>query len=269
MKIHHENIKTNYNIRKMSRQYRSWDHWHQQSEFIYVLDGTPEVHIGGQVYTGQPGDLFVVHSGEIHSLSSQQLCTVMISTYDPGILYNFQTELHFIQSHIPAQALHAAGLSEEIERIFQEMLAEKESECAMYKIIIITNTLRLYSLLVRNFERERSSGSRSMTKFQHFQNVLRYITEHYNENISLGSIAQTISYHPSYVSTLFVTYTGVNFKAYIDNFRIGKAVKLLHTTNSTISTIAMQCGFDNIRTFNNAFKRVTGTTPSLVRNESN
>mgnify|MGYP003312618570 CR=1 FL=1 len=138
----------------------------------------------------------------------------------------------------------------------------------MNKIIIVTDILRLYSLLVRNFERERSFDSRSMTKFRHFQNVLSYITEHYNENISLGSIAQTINYHPSYVSTLFVTYTGINFKSYIDNFRIGKAVELLRSTDMTISAIATQCGFDNIRTFNNAFRRVTGTTPSIVRSEN-
>lgn len=268
MKIHHENIKSSYSIRKVIRQYRSWDHWHQQCEFFYVLEGDPQVRIGGEVYAGNPGDLFVIHSGEIHSISSQQPCTVMISTYDPGILYSIQTELQFIKSHISAEELRSAGLSEQIGRIFGEMLEERENERTMHKVIILADILRLYSLLVRNFERERASVSRSMTKFQHFQIVLSYITEHYNEKISLGSIAQTINYHPSYVSTLFVTYTGVNFKAYIDNFRIGKAVELLRTTELTVSDIAIQCGFDNIRTFNNAFKRVTGTTPSLVRSES-
>lgn len=268
MKVEHENIVGSYSINKRIRQYKSWDHWHQRSEFLYVLEGQPRVCIGSDIFNGHPGDLFVVQSGQIHSISSDHVCTMMICTYDPGVLYSFQTELQFIKSFISSRELQEAGLENEVLRIFEEILQEKQAAHPMHEVIIRTDILRLYSLLVRNFERESSSGSRNMTKFRHFQNVLTYITEHYNESISLGNIAKTISYHPSYVSTLFVTYTGMNFKAYLDNFRIGKSVELLRTTDLTISDIAAQCGFDNIRTFNNTFKRVVGSTPSLVRRES-
>lgn len=215
-----------------------------------------------------PGDLFVAQSGEIHSIENEGLCTLYICTFDPSILYSFQSELKFIKGQITAQELKSAALAEEVIRIFQEMLQEQENGALWHEVIIRTNILRLYSLLVRHFERDMSSGNRSMTKFTHFQNVLSYITEHYSENISLADIAATINYHPSYVSTLFVTYTGVNFKNYLDSFRINKAVELLRSTDQTVSDIAVHCGYENIRTFNYTFKRVTGTTPSLVRKES-
>ena len=98
--------------------------------------------------------------------------------------------------------------------------------------------------------------------------MLAYITEHYAENISLADLSATINYNASYISTLFVTYTGVNFKTYLDNFRINLAVELLRSSNQTVADIAAHCGYENIRTFNNTFKRITGTTPSFVRKEN-
>lgn len=268
MKIHHENIIKSYSINRKDRLHKRLDHWHQRAEFIYILEGTCTVRIGGTSYSGSAGDLFAVHSGEIHSIENADPCPMYICLFDPTILYSFQTELKFIKRHIQAQELKNAGLDEEVLRIFREMLQEQQNGALWHEVIIRTDILRLYSLLVRHFEREVSPDNRSMTKFYHFQKVLAYIAEHYAENINLASIAATINYHPSYVSTLFVTYTGVNFKAYLDSFRINQAVELLRSTNQTITDIAAHCGYENIRTFNYTFKRVTGTTPSLVRKEN-
>ena len=78
-------------------------------------------------------------------------------------------------------------------------------------------------------------------------------------------MAKIINYNPSYVSSLFVSYTVVNFKSYLDSFRINKAVELIKNTNATITDISAQCGYENIRTFNNTFKRVTQMTPTQMR----
>ena len=74
-----------------------------------------------------------------------------------------------------------------------------------------------------------------------------------------------MNYTPTYVSTLFVSCAGVNFKTYLDNFRVKKAADMLCSTQQTITDIASQCGYDNVRTFNNAFRRVTGQSPSQLR----
>ncbi len=268
MEIRQEVIKKNYSVRLLTRCHRRLDHWHPQSEYIYILDGHCTIRIADEEYAASAGDLFVVHSGQIHSIENTIPCTMFISTFNPSILYSFQSELKFIQRRISAKALESAGLTQKIRGIFEEMLQEVTAGQLWHEVIICANIIRLYSLLVRHFEREVSPDNRNMTKFYHFQKLLAYITEHYAENISLAQISDTISYHPSYVSTLFVTYTGVNFKAYLDSFRINKAVDLLRNTNQTVTDIAAQCGYDNIRTFNYAFRRVTGATPSNVRKES-
>ena len=132
-------------------------------------------------------------------------------------------------------------------------------------MLIQSNIIRLYSLLVRHFERQTPPENQSIARFENFQNVLRYITENFAGNITLAQVAKEINYTPAYVSTLFVTYAGVNFKSYLDSFRINKAVELVKNTDMTVLDIAAGCGYVNVRTFQYAFKRITGQSPSEMR----
>ena len=266
MGIYHEIITKSHTIRLQNLQEKPYDHWHQRTEFLLVHSGNCRVWIGKEEYRGKSGDVFVIHSGEIHALTCDETCLLYICTFDPAILYSFQPEIKFLQPYIPAEALAEAGLLEEVCNIFAEMLREKEQAKSWHDVLIRSDIIRLYSLFVRHFPREVSTTKQNMTKFQHFQQVLSFIAENYREDIKLSDVAKTINYTPSYVSSLFVTYTGVNFKNYLDSFRINKAVDLIKNTNITVADISAQCGYENIRTFNNTFKRVTKMTPSQMRN---
>lgn len=265
MEIHHEIITKSYTIRLRNIQMPPFKHWHQRTEFLLVHSGNCRVWIGKEEFPGKPGDVFVIHSGEIHTLNCEKNCFLYVCTFDPSILYSFQPEVQFLQPFIPAEALERLSLLEQVREIFAEMLREKQQEKSWHDVLIRSDIIRLYSLFVRHFPREVSASKQSMTKFLHFQQALCFIAEHFGEDIKLSDVAKTINYNPSYVSSLFVTYTGVNFKNYLDSFRINKAVDLIKNTNTTIADISAQCGFENIRTFNNTFKRVTQMTPSQMR----
>lgn len=265
MRIHHESITRSYTIAKIQKKHTGRRHWHQRMEFAYLLDGQCEITIGKDSRTCSPGDVIAIHSGEIHALLNQNVCTMYICTFDPGMLYHFQSKIQFIQGFISADELKSAGIDMQIRHIFDGMLYEQDNAGNCHELLIRSDILRLYGLLVRHFERQTLPDNQKLTKFENFQNVLRFITEHYAENITLADIAKTINYNSSYVSTLFVAYTGVNFKNYLDSFRIGKAVELVSNTDLTVADIAAQCGYENIRTFNYAFKRITGQSPSGLR----
>ncbi|MBO5891999.1 MAG: helix-turn-helix transcriptional regulator [Oscillospiraceae bacterium] len=265
MGIHHEIITKNYTIRLQKGRVHPNDHWHQRTEFLLVHSGNCRVWIGKEEYRGKPGDIFVIHSGEIHALTCEENCFLYICTFDPSVLYSFQPVVQFLQSYISAEALEQIGLLEQVRGVFAEMLQEQNQADNWHDVLIRSDIIRLYSLFARHFPREVSSSKQSMTKFLHFQQALSFIAEHYGEDIKLSDVAKTINYNPSYVSSLFVTYCGVNFKSYLDRFRINKAVELLQKTSTTIAEISALCGYENIRTFNNTFKRVTQMTPSQMR----
>lgn len=265
MPIKHEKINYSLTVRRSIGPARGIDHWHQRVEFIYVLEGECLIKASKQERLCLPGDLAVFRSGEIHSLLSKSQYVVYIYTFDPAMFSHFLPESRFPRSFISAEEQRAAGLDDEISELFHSIYQEKLDGKPLHEALMRAGILRLYSLLVRHFEDDSPRYEKSLTRLQQFQAALEFIAEHYAEHITLADVAEVINYTPSYVSTLFVTCAGVNFKAYLDNFRIKKAADLLCSTHQTVTDIALQCGYDNVRTFNNAFRRVTGKSPSQLR----
>lgn len=263
MPIRHEKIKHNLTVRKTTGSGFGIDHWHRRAEFVYILEGECLICVGKQRRLCGPGDLAVIRSGEIHSLSDFHL--TYIFTFDPAMFSQFLPEFRFPKSFISAEEQKEAGLDREIARLFDEIYREKAAEEPLCEPIMRADVLRLYSLLIRHFEDSTPRDEKSLARLQQFQTALEYIAEHYAQPITLADVAEVINYTPSYVSTLFVSCAGVNFKTYLDNFRIKKAADLLCSTHLTVTDIALQCGFENVRTFNNVFRRITGQSPSQLR----
>ena len=265
MGIKHEKIVREYRVREKTNWGRDVPHWHQRVELALVRRGRFSVTVQGRVYTAVPGDVLAIRSGEIHHLQAlDPEPSMLLCIFNPTLLYLGQTQIPFVRSYISAGELESAGLRDTVDALFSKMLEEMEQE-RKYKDLLIRSRIQLlYGLLARHFENP-AGLSQTLDKFQGFQEVLAYISENYQQPIDLPMIAGQLGYSPAYVSAMFVTYTGVNYKAYLDSIRISQASKLLLSTNASVSHISAQCGYENIRTFNNVFRRITGMSPSRFR----
>lgn len=88
-----------------------------------------------------------------------------------------------------------------------------------------------------------------------------------NGDLSLTQLSRHIGVQPPYVSQTLTQEIGNTFYDFIAQARIAAAKEKLadpHNTDS-ILTIAMMVGFNSKSTFNAAFKRVSGVTPSEWR----
>ncbi|MFD2614362.1 response regulator transcription factor [Paenibacillus gansuensis] len=97
--------------------------------------------------------------------------------------------------------------------------------------------------------------------------IIRYIDEHYAEEITLKGMADLIRMDASYVSDLFKKKTGVTLTHYIQDRRIRAARMLLAETDGTVSEIGRQAGFENDNYFIKIFKRFCGMTPNEFRKQ--
>lgn len=95
--------------------------------------------------------------------------------------------------------------------------------------------------------------------------VLKYINEHYNEDIALTEIASLSGFNPVYFSSLFKKKTGVTFVDYLTGIRIDHAKKLLKDTNLKISQISAMVGYNYNSYFSKTFKNITGYLPNEYR----
>ncbi len=100
---------------------------------------------------------------------------------------------------------------------------------------------------------------------QLFNDVMDYINWHICENIKVSDIAEYFGYNEKYLSTLFRKNSGVSLKQYILQAKMDHAKAELSDTNHSISQIGYNIGYNDPHNFTNAFKKVTGLTPSDYR----
>jgi two-component system, response regulator YesN len=95
--------------------------------------------------------------------------------------------------------------------------------------------------------------------------VFDYIEKHYQQDVSLDTLADKLGITRSYLSTYFKEKTGIYFVDYVNRVRINLAKELLMNTDIKIQDAAAQVGYQNINSFNRMFKKFTGVTPSEFR----
>ncbi len=239
--------------------------WHKNFEICRFIRGNFDIIINNEKYSVQPGDIIVIKSGEIHRFENKEHDNCLdIVTFDPLILYNSAIDFGILKTHIKYEELKEAGVDKKIEECFCDLLSEIENKDSSAKILLKANLLKMYGLLLRYFENKDVSNGK-LSKLIAIRNIIEYISDNYKEDITLMSLADRFNYSPQYISSAFATYAGVNFKYYLDNIRVFRAIEMLQETGMSISEIATNCGFDNIRTFNNVFKKITGDCPKSFR----
>ncbi|MNH46944.1 HTH-type transcriptional regulator YesS [compost metagenome] len=71
--------------------------------------------------------------------------------------------------------------------------------------------------------------------------------------------------NPNYFSKLFKQETGKNYIEYVTEARMEWASRLLKETPAKVSEIAKRVGYEDMKHFNQLFKRYSGETPSQYR----
>lgn len=95
--------------------------------------------------------------------------------------------------------------------------------------------------------------------------AVQYITDHFDQPLSIQSLADELEVSPSYFSALFSKCMGIGFHEYLTRFRVEEARQLLTATQYPINEIAVTVGYADQSSFTKAFKRVTGITPYRLR----
>lgn len=95
--------------------------------------------------------------------------------------------------------------------------------------------------------------------------VVDYIHLHYSDEITLESAAAVAFMNPYYFSSFFKKHMKCNFKQYVTDLRMEKAMELLNNTDLMIYEIAERVGYNNARHFSDMFKKHTGKLPQEVK----
>jgi len=96
--------------------------------------------------------------------------------------------------------------------------------------------------------------------------AMEYDKIYLNNDISINKLAQHLNISRTYISQVINEKFNVNFTNFVNEYRIRDARRLLSDARNkkyTIESVARSVGFNSRPSFNSAFKKYTGITPSF------
>ena len=95
-------------------------------------------------------------------------------------------------------------------------------------------------------------------------------TIYQNGELSVGELASILKVHPNYLSQIINEREGINFYEYVNHFRVEEFKRLITIPKNqkiTLLSLAYDCGFNSKSSFNTAFIKQVGMTPSAFRKQ--
>ena len=87
----------------------------------------------------------------------------------------------------------------------------------------------------------------------------------YARGAGVADICSTLGISQSHLSRVFMKETGVQPILYLTRLRLEEAVRLLNTTDLSLTEISARCGFDNTNYFSKVFRKHMGVSPRTFR----
>lgn len=85
------------------------------------------------------------------------------------------------------------------------------------------------------------------------------------DDINLAEVARHCGVSEGHLSRIFHHATGLTFREYLSQIRIGRAKSLLIHSGKNVTEIAYESGFQSLSQFHRAFRKIHGTTPGEMR----
>ncbi len=143
---------------------------------------------------------------------------------------------------------------------------ERELVCMVEEAIRLVERNKKVEFLLSSLETEQEEEPGDVRLSFLRQSVEEYIKEHYTRDISVHDLAMEMNYSETYFCKLFKQCFKVNFTAYLAEYRMNEAKKVLANPRINIKDVGRSCGYADSNYFTRVFKRITGYTPTEYRN---
>lgn len=243
-------------------------HWHHNLEFDLVLEGCIQGKIGGVPVEVHEGEIFFVNSGELHETDASgcsKLLSVTVLLSDQ-LLREYCPELDSYYFKIEQGSRPQRKLAELIQTCAQ--VHQARGEFCELELGILLRRICLILLRECRVKKEKGKNAEKNEAVGRIKKLIAYLEDNYESEITIQQMGELMGMTPTYFSRFFRKSTGQTFHAYLMGIRAEQARQRLTQSDATVTEIAYSCGFPNVKSFIETFKKEYGMTPARYRREN-
>ncbi len=235
-------------------------HLHYHVEIVYLKKGYSKVYIDSDVFEMYGGDLLVVFPNRIHrfeDLGEKNQYELFIVNPDiaPDLSQRISTEN-------PENPIISGASSNKRLVALVDILSDIKNFPAKSRSVLLKGYMHSFFAEVLEMMPLRTIKP---DENQALRLVVQYCSQNFTKELSLSVLEEELHLSKYYISHLFGDKLGIRFNDYINSLRICEACRLLRMSDMSITEISDSSGFGTLRTFNRAFIKQMGVSPSDYR----
>ena len=251
-------------------------HWHNELEFMFVVEGSMTVHFGDVDEPLKENDGAFINAKNLHAFNMLDCehCRARSLVVDPLLLTGGADTIYFrkyIEPVITAVAFSGMVLHHDIpgHRTILEHIKTAHDYCMDepdgYEYDVRYHLSKALHLICADSREELARLENVSVHSRRIREMLNYIYHHYDEDISLKDLAASAGICEREAQRCFKTDLGYSPIGYLQRYRIHIACKLLLENGDSVLDTGLACGFPNPSHFCRIFRKYMGVTPLSYR----
>lgn len=256
---------------EIKNQIEEKEHFHQDIELIYVLDGYMTVEVGEQKSELKVEDVLVINANKKHrvELADKNALYMRLEIAYPLVSDVLRSiDIMFFCDSSKENDERYNEIRKWLKKLLGFYLTQEQNVASFRYISLcykILDTLASCFRVQLGNKKMIAEGERFEERIMQINN---YIRSNYAQNISLKDLSEKLYLSIGYLSRFFKKNYKMNFADYLKTVRLYHAADELLYTNVPITRVAYDNGFASAAVFNKAFKESYGDTPSAFRKKA-
>ena len=248
-------------------------HWHEALEFCYVRSGSVKVATAGQSQIFEQGEGFFLNSNALTAMTDAVNCVIDSHLFHPVFLgghFKSVFETKYLNPVIQNRNLDMLPIRGEtqiqkqlLQKIYQLSRLQSQPDVELQTRNLISE---IWLLLLEELKHTQIKSTHGRNH-DRILTMLAYIQENYAKKLTLQEIADASAVSTRECLRCFQTSIRQSPMEYLMEYRIQAAVRLLETTNLSVTEIAMRTGWGSSSYFTKMFHSIRGKTPNAHRKE--
>ncbi len=235
-------------------------HLHYHVEIVYLRKGNAKVYIDSDSYEIGSGDLLFVFPNRIHRFEDEDGKNEYdLFIINPDLAPDLSQKIATENPQYPI--IRNAGKNPRIVALIDILSEAKALPQAFRETLMKGYLLSFFAELLEMMPLDTNKPDEN----QAMRTVVQYCSRNFTKELSLSILEEELHLSKYYISHLFGDKLGIRFNDYINSLRISESCRLLRMTEMSITEISIASGFGTLRTFNRAFIKQMGLSPSDYR----